>query len=81
MAVPAGPKLQVAELVMIAQQRGCQLKRSSLRLVTPTGFLQIKYLFNPANKGRFDLTDYEAEEYLVWDEIKNAARRLGIFII
>ena len=79
MAVQIGPRLQIAELVMIAQRRGCILKTSSLRLVADDGsFLPIKYLYNPKTGGRLDLTDYEADDYMIGEEIKNASRRLGI---
>jgi len=79
MPVPTGPKLRVAELVMIAQRRGCILKTSSLRLVMDDGtFRPIKYLYNPAGNGRLDLTEYDPEDFMVGDEVKNAARRLRI---
>jgi hypothetical protein len=64
---------------MIAERRKCILKVSKLRLVKPDGgFLQIKYLYNPANNGRFDLTDYDPDDFMLSSEIQNAARRLGI---
>jgi hypothetical protein len=55
-----------------------QIASLTNRLVTPDGFQQIRFLFNPANRGRFDLTDYNDDEYMLASEIEAAARRLGI---
>ena len=82
MPVPTGPKLQISELIRIAEQRGCIFKQSSLRLVADDGsFLQIKYLYNPTSKARLDLTEYASDDYMVYDEIQNASRRLGIQLL
>jgi hypothetical protein len=81
MPVLAGPLLQVSELIARAIQQGCIIRFSNLRLVTPDGLIPIKFLYNAANKGRFDLTDYDGDEYLVASEIENAQRRLGIKLL
>ena len=78
MPVPAGPKLRVSELIARAAQQGCIVRFSKLRLVTLSGIIPIRYLYNAGNRGRFDLTDYHDDEYIVASEIENAARRLGI---
>lgn len=57
------------------------MRFSKLRLVTPTGMIPIKYLYNTANNGRFDLTDYDGDEFMVASEIENAERRLGIKLL
>jgi hypothetical protein len=46
--------------------------------MTPEGFRQIRYLFNPANRARFDLTDYDNDEFMLASEIDAARRRLNI---
>jgi hypothetical protein len=81
MSVPVGPLLQVSKLIAKAVQQGCIIRFSNLRLVTPSGIIPIKYLYNPANNGRFDLTDYDGDEFMVASEIENAERRLGIKLL
>ena len=81
MPVAAGPRLQVSELIAKAVHQGCIIRFSKLRLVTPTGMIPIKYLYNAANNGRFDLTDYDGDEFMVASEIENAERRLGIKLL
>lgn len=43
--------------------------------------IPIKFLYNATNKGRFDLTDYDGNEFMVASEIENAERRLGIKLL
>lgn len=81
MPVPAGPQLQVSELISRAIQQGCVIRFSNLRLVTPSGMIPIRYLYNATNKGRFDLTDYDGDDFMVASEIENAERRLGITLL
>jgi hypothetical protein len=78
MPVPAGPQIQISELIAKAAQQGCVVKLSNLRLVTQSGMIPIRYLYNSANKGRFDLTDYADDDFMVASEIENAERRLCI---
>jgi hypothetical protein len=78
MPVPVGPRILIADLIRRAEEQGCKLHLSTNRLATPDGFQQIRFLFNPANRGRFDLTDYNDDEYMLASEIDAAARRLGI---
>jgi hypothetical protein len=81
MAVPVGPRLQVSELIGRAIQQGCIIRFSNLRLVTGSGMIPIRFLYNAANEGRFDLTDYDGNEFMVASEIENAERRLGIKLL
>ena len=81
MPVPTGPKLRVADLIAIAAKQGCIVRFSNLRLVTESGIIPIRYLYNSANRGRFDITDYDDDEYMVASEIENAERRLQIRIL
>jgi hypothetical protein len=78
MPVPVGPRILIAELERRAEEQGCKLHLSTNRLVTPEGFRQIRYLFNPANRARFDLTDYADDEFMLASEIDAARRRLNI---
>jgi hypothetical protein len=80
MPVPAGPRIRIADLIQRATEQGCELRLSTNRLVTPEGFRQIKFLFNPGNKARFDLTDYDDDEYMLGSEIDAARRRLNIIL-
>jgi hypothetical protein len=81
MPVLAGPKLKLSELIARAARQGCIVRFSTLRLVTPDGLIPIRYLFNSANRGRFDITDYDDDEYMLVSEIEAAERRLGITLI
>jgi hypothetical protein len=80
MAVPVGPKLRIAELVMIAERKGYVFKKSlNLAVVAEDGsFLPVKYLYHPKTGARFNLTGYDPDDYMLGEEIKNASRRLGI---
>jgi hypothetical protein len=80
MAVPVGPRIRIADLIQRARQQGCELRLSTNRLVTPDGFRQIKFLFNPGNRARFDLTDYDDDEFMLGSEIDAARRRLNIVL-
>jgi hypothetical protein len=51
---------------------------SAAKLDTLGEFRSIRYLYNPATKGRFDISDYDDDEYMLASEIDAAARRLGI---
>jgi len=81
MPVPAGPKIRISDLIAIAAKQGCIVRFSNLRLVTASGIIPIRFLYNSANHGRFDITDYEDGEYLVASEVENAERRLQIKIL
>ena len=81
MPVSIGPQLQVSELIARAVRQGCIIRISNLRLVTASGTIPIRFLYNSANNGRFDLTDYDGDEYMVASEIENAERRLGIKLL
>src|SRR5215475_392114 len=37
-----------------------------------------RYLYNPVTRGRFDISDYEDDEYMLASEMEAAVRRLGI---
>ena len=78
MPVRIGPQLPVADLIARAKAQGCELRISKATLVTPWGEKNIRFLFNPANRGRFDLTDIEDDESILGSEIESASRRLGI---
>jgi hypothetical protein len=73
-----GRKIQVSDVIMQAERQGCEYRASHLRLVTPEGTFQIKYLYNPKTNGRFDMTDYELDEYMLESEIVHCERRLTI---
>ena len=78
MPVQVGPRILVATLIERAQEQGCELRISTNRLVMPDGFRQIRFLFNPSNRARFDITDYDDDEYMLASEIDAARRRLKI---
>jgi hypothetical protein len=80
MPVQVGPRIRIADLIKRAEEQGCEFKVSTNRLVTPEGFRQIKFLFNPASRSRFDLTDYDNDEFMLASEIDAARRRLNIVL-
>jgi hypothetical protein len=80
MAVPVGPRIRISDLIQRARQQGCELRLSTNRLVTPEGFRQIRFLFNPGNRARFDITDYDDDEFMLASEIEAARRRLNIIL-
>jgi hypothetical protein len=80
MARQVGPRIRISELIARAREQGCELRYSTNRLVTPDGFRQIRFLFNPASGKRFDLTDYDDDEYMLASEIDAARRRLNILL-
>lgn len=80
MPVHVGPRIRIADLIQRAKEQGCELRLSTNRLVTPEGFRQIRFLFNPGNRARFDITDYDDDEYMLGSEIDAARRRLNIVL-
>jgi hypothetical protein len=73
-------QIKIADLIQRAKNQECELKHSKNRLATPLAFRQIRFLFNPATRGRFDLTDYNDDEFMLASEIEAAARQLGIVL-
>lgn len=80
MPVQVGPRIRISDLIQRAKEQGCELRLSTNRLVTPDGFRQIKFLFNPASRARFDLTDYDDDDFMLASEIDAARRRLKIVL-
>jgi hypothetical protein len=78
MPVQVGPRIRISDLIRRAKEQGCELRLSTNRLVTPDGFRQIKFLFNPISRVRFDLTDYDDDDFMLASEIDAARRRLKI---
>ena len=78
MPVQVGPRIQIADLIKRAEEQGCEVRKSKFQLATPAGLQTIRFIFNPANRGRFDITDYADDEYMLGSEIEAARRRLGI---
>jgi hypothetical protein len=78
MPVPVGPRIRIADLIESAKEQGCRLLESANLVATPWGSKRVRFLYNPANRGRFDLTDYNDDEFMLASEIDAAARRLGI---
>jgi hypothetical protein len=81
MPVQVGPRIRIADLIQRAKEQGCELRYSVNRLVMPDGsFRQIKYLFKPEGRNRFDLTDYNDDEFMLASEMDAARRRLNIIL-
>lgn len=78
MPVRVGRMMRVADVIASAVRQGCELRKSKAQLATPHGQITIRYLVNPATKGRFDITDYEDDEHMLESEIAAAERRLSI---
>ena len=82
MPVAIGPQLKVSELIARAMRQGCIVRFAKFRLVTPSGVtIPIRFLYNAANNGRFDLTDYDNDDSVGESEIENAERRLKIKLV
>ena len=80
MPVQVGPRIRISDFnSQRAKEQGCEFRLSINRLVTPSGFQQID-LFNPANRARFDVTDYDDDEFMLGSEIDAARRRLNIML-
>ena len=80
MAVAAGKFILVKTIIESAQAQGCELRTSKFQLVTPWGTRNLRFLFNPSNRGRFDVTDYSDDESMAPSSIDALERRLGIVI-
>jgi hypothetical protein len=78
MPVQRGPRIQIRDLIRRAEEQGCKLHMTVAQLDTPSGLRSIRYLYNPATNGRFDISDYEDDEYMLASEMDAAARRLEI---
>jgi len=81
MPVQIGPRLKISDLISIAQAHGCVVKISKAKLATPLGFRHIRYIFCPHSRKRFDITDYNDDEFMLASEIEAAERRLEIALI
>jgi hypothetical protein len=51
MPVPRGPRIQIRDLIERAEQQGCKLQLSRVRLDTGGELRTIRYLYNPDNSG------------------------------
>lgn len=78
MPVRVGRALGIKELVAAATKQGCEERISKGKIVTPWGARHVRFLFNPANRGRYDITDYNDDEAMLESEIQAVERRLGI---
>jgi hypothetical protein len=68
----------LARLIACACSRGCELRRSSLRIITADGEVDVRYLFNPSNGGRFMVGEYDDDELISPEVWENAERRLDL---
>jgi hypothetical protein len=78
MPVMLGRKRLVKDIINAAIVDGCEVRTSTLRLVTEDGSVAIRYLFNPKTSGRFPITDYSEDDYMVESVWRALERRLGI---
>ena len=80
MPAPVGRRIRVSDVIAQAKIYGCEYRTSQLRLITPNGEYRINYLYNPKTSGRFDMTDYELDEYMLEEELSAVERRLKIIL-
>ena len=78
MAVLIGSLRRVQDVIDSALAQGCELRESKIKLMTPEGPKSVRYLYNPTTNGRFDISDYNNDEFMVQSEWKAAERRLSI---
>ena len=69
---------RVKDIIEIAISQGCEVRLSKIRLVTPEGNIPVRFLYNPITNGRFIISDYSDDEFMVESEWRAAERRLGI---
>lgn len=81
MPVPIGPRLKISDLISRAKAHGCVIRTSKAQLATPEGMRHIRYIYCPHSKKRFDISDYNDDEYMLASEIDAAQRRLGIELV
>jgi hypothetical protein len=78
MPVLVGPTMVVRELIRRAEEQGCVLKTTRAGVMTPSGFKQVPYLYNPNTRGRYPLDDLDEDDTILAYEIELIARRLNI---
>jgi hypothetical protein len=78
MPVMLGRKRLVKDVVNAAIVAGCEVRTSTLQLVTEDGLISIRFLFNPKTGGRVPITDYRDDEYMVESVWQALERRLDI---
>ena len=80
MPVRVGKQYRVQNVIDEACALGCEIRLSKAQLATPWGMRHIRFLYNPATGGRFDMTDYNNDEFMLASEVNAAERRLGIVL-
>ena len=78
MAVPVGEFLDIEEVVRRATNHGCELREPNSTVVTPWGEMPVRYLFNPATGGTFDISDFSEDEAMGPSTVEAMGRRLGV---
>lgn len=78
MAVMLGEKRRVQDVIDAALAQNCELRESKIRLITADGEVNIRFLHNRNTGGRFDISDYENDDFMVESEWRAAERRLSI---
>ncbi len=68
----------VREIVERAKEQGCEERRPEAVIETPWGTKQVRYLYNPKTGGRYDISDFEDNEFMAPSTIRAAERRLGV---
>jgi len=78
MPVRVGRIIQISDLIRQAQAQGCEIRTSKIQLATPWGLRNIRFIHNPKTRGRYDISDYEDNEFMLESEISAVERRLSI---
>ena len=80
MPPPSGRKIFVYDVIAQAKIYGCEYRVSNLMLVTPEGNFQIKYLVKVSSRERFNMSEFEIDEYMLETDISALERRLKIIL-
>ena len=70
----------VRDVIEFAKAQGCEERTPKGTIMTPWGKKQIRYLYNPHTGGRYDISDFEDDQYMSASTIRAAERRLGVML-
>jgi hypothetical protein len=73
--------MSVAEIINLAIAQGCEVRQPPWKVITPWGEWEVRYLYNPSNGGRFDISDLNDDDAVGPSTVEAAERRLGITLV
>ena len=67
----------VREIVERAKAQGCEERRPQATVITPWGKKKVRYLYNPQTGGRYDISDFEDDEFMALSTIQSVRQSGG----